>query len=339
MNHFKQKVIVFICGFCLNSVMIYPLDIDWIITGLNDTLTSEFIITKSKVFQFKKREFKYEVSRYINTSNLLKENWETSDIEIKKHRGYIAYKQNSIYKLGLQQISFGYADYLRPLDWFDTLDPLTITPISDGVKALSRTRLKKNHNTKQWLLYENNEIQENQYFESKNHTTEYGGFYQLFKKKSEHLISYHYRQIQDISTHQTGQEFRVGTGHFFDKQLPLWFEQSMSINQINHEKTIHVQAMAGFEIKKPYIKHTTLQIETMLEKTNNTNLGQQDWHSVLELCYEKNGFETINWIIFLDELHISEQLIKLKKRTQKSSFQWIYYIQSKTLSMSSYWNF
>ena len=54
----------------------------------------------------------------------------------KLYRGWLRYSTQFIEaRLGLQKVSFGPAQVLRPLAWFDTIDPEDPTAQTDGVEA------------------------------------------------------------------------------------------------------------------------------------------------------------------------------------------------------------
>ena len=74
-------------------------------------------------------EYAYHLQRTYNGSSLVEEHQ-------KLYRGWLRYSTHSIEaRLGLQKISFGPAQVLRPLAWFDTIDPKSPMNQTDGVEA------------------------------------------------------------------------------------------------------------------------------------------------------------------------------------------------------------
>lgn len=98
-------------------------------------------------------------------------------------------------KLGLQKISFGSASLLRPLMWFDRLDPRDPAQITDGVYALLlRSFVSEKTNFWFWILYGNKETKGLEIFPSDKKSPEFGLRAQIPAGEGELAFSFHHRK-------------------------------------------------------------------------------------------------------------------------------------------------
>src|SRR4030042_5404913 len=99
-------------------------------------------------------------------------------------------------RLGLQKINFGSAVMLRPLMWFDRLDPRDPLQITDGVYGfLGRYFFRKKTNLWLWALYGNDDVKGWEFIPTREHTVEWGGRLQVPVPEGEIALSYHQRGI------------------------------------------------------------------------------------------------------------------------------------------------
>ena len=77
----------------------------------------------------------------------------------KFYRYWVRYATNQMeLRLGNQKINFGKAKLIRPLMWFDQIDPRDPIQFTEGVKAfLFRYYFLNNANIWFWILYENDQ--------------------------------------------------------------------------------------------------------------------------------------------------------------------------------------
>ncbi len=136
------------------------------------------------------------------------------------------------FRVGLQKISFGSATLLRPLQWFDQLDPRDPLQITDGVEAgLFRYTALNNTNLSLWLLYGNDEVRGWDVVPSDPNEVEFGGRLQFPLFKGELGLSYHHRDLEPsallpapLPESTTPPEHRVGLDGKWDVGVGLWFE-------------------------------------------------------------------------------------------------------------------
>lgn len=114
---------------------------------------------------------------------------------IRPYRAWVRYSAPGLeLRLGLQKINFGSASVLRPLMWFDRMDPRDPLQITDGVYALlGRFYLKNNTGIWLWGIYGNGKTKGWEYLPSKNKSAEAGGRLQLPAGPGEVAFTSHYR--------------------------------------------------------------------------------------------------------------------------------------------------
>lgn len=131
-------------------------------------------------------------------------------------------KQSEV-RLGLQQINFGPAQVLRPLRWFDSLNPQDAYQISRGVDALLfRHYWLNNANLWMWGILGDAESKGNEFIGSKESSIEYGGRIQYPSPLGELALSIHLREIPRAN------EYRMGLDYRYDGALGAWLEASAS---------------------------------------------------------------------------------------------------------------
>jgi len=134
-------------------------------------------------------------------------------------------------RLGLQKIEFGSAALLRPLQWFNRLDPRDPLQLTTGVNALlGRYYFKNNANIWVWGLYGNEDLKTYEITPSITTIPEYGFRVQLPVTKGEVGLTAH-RRISDVASitnmlDYRSAENRVGLDGKWDVGVGLWFEVS-----------------------------------------------------------------------------------------------------------------
>lgn len=148
----------------------------------------------------------------------------TSDLDATNYRAWlrIGNPQTSL-RLGLQRISFGSAKVLRPLQWFDKLDPLDNSEFTRGVWALLATHTWMN-NSELWLwgMLAEDDLKGAETIPGKDNSAEFGARFQLPNTAGETGLAYHQRQLH------SGDEFRIGFDHRWDGFVGAWLEGSYS---------------------------------------------------------------------------------------------------------------
>jgi len=138
-------------------------------------------------------------------------------------------------RAGLQKINFGSASILRPLMWFDQIDPRDPLKLTDGVwGVLARYYFLNNANIWLWGLCGNENLKGWESLNSEKHTPEFGGRFQTPLPKGEAGFSFHHRTTDcsslSDSTTILGKvpENRFGFDTKFDIVVGCWLEASWS---------------------------------------------------------------------------------------------------------------
>lgn len=143
-------------------------------------------------------------------------------------------------RIGLQKINFGSATLLRPLMWFDSIDPRDPLQLTDGVYGLLlRYYFLNNANIWAWGLYGNDNPKGWDFFPSKPKSAEYGGRLQMPLGTGEWALTYHHRTLDPnrgpIDLAQ-GDPFvpedRYALDGKWDLGIGLWFEGTLT-----HQRT------------------------------------------------------------------------------------------------------
>jgi hypothetical protein len=134
---------------------------------------------------------------------------------------------------GLQKINFGSALLLRPLRWFDSVDPRDPLQITEGVYGvLVREYLPRNFTVWGWGLYGNEHLKGLELSPTRERTPEYGGRFQAPLSKGEIAFTTHYRRADlskgftsvDAGEDPLARENRYGLDGKWDVGIGVWFE-------------------------------------------------------------------------------------------------------------------
>lgn len=157
------------------------------------------------------------------------------DSDLSLYRLWLRYGSGSTeVRAGRQKLSFGSATLLRPLMWFDNIDPRDPLQITAGVDALlMRFYLNNNANIWLWGLYGNKDTKGWEMTPTRDHEAEYGGRIQWPLANGELAASYHHRRADLTSLAPPGlppsadtiaPEDRFSLDGKWDITVGVWFE-------------------------------------------------------------------------------------------------------------------
>lgn len=154
-----------------------------------------------------------------------------SDGNIQAYRAWGRYTTDHFeFRIGLQKIDFGTAMILRPLQWFDEIDPRDPLKFTNGVyAALARYYFLNNANIWIWALYGNENPRGFELLKSQEYIPEFGGRFQYPIPRGEIAFTYHHR-VADPSDFDIFKgegeipENRFGLDGKWDVEVGLWFE-------------------------------------------------------------------------------------------------------------------
>ncbi len=135
-------------------------------------------------------------------------------------------------RIGLQKINFGAAKLLRPLMWFDRIDPRDPLQLTDGVYGLvCRYYFLNNANMWLWGLYSNDGPKGLEIFGTEKNSLEYGGRFQFPVSGIELGLTAHRRKADPNNmigipffSLDTFYENRFAFDARMDVRAGLWFE-------------------------------------------------------------------------------------------------------------------
>ncbi|MDR1453883.1 MAG: hypothetical protein LBJ25_07935 [Candidatus Margulisbacteria bacterium] len=257
------------------------------------------------------------------------------DSKLKPHRLWARWSDAQIEaRFGLQKVNFGSATLFRPLQWFDSLDPLDPLGFTEGVKgALLRYYLPNNANFWLWGLAGNDELKGAEIIPTAKHTAEFGGRLQLPVCNGEAGLTYHQRRIDfgasptfSLLSEEITSERRLGLDGKWDIGIGVWFEAAYAAVDLGQQDDQILQAL-----EKQY--HSTIGadytfdlgngLHVLLEKYNldtdiyragrgrNTQacgalvdypVGLYDTVSIIQYYAEKNDSLSLRWQRTYDEL-------------------------------------
>jgi hypothetical protein len=175
-------------------------------------------------------------------------------------------------RAGLQKINFGSASMLRPLMWFDRIDPRDPLKLTTGVYGLQgKYYFKNNAGIWLWILYGNKNTKGWETVPSNPDRPEIGGRFQLPVPRGEIAISYHNRSARFPETWEPPvisdsilyPENRFGLDCKIDLGVGLWFEGTVS-NQKQNEFP-------------PYQKALTFGADYTIDFGNGLNLSAEQF--------------------------------------------------------------
>jgi len=213
-------------------------------------------------------------------------------------------------RAGLQKINFGSASILRPLMWFDQIDPRDPLKLTDGVwGVLARYYFMNNANIWLWGLYGNKNTKGWESFATEKKTAEYGGRLQLPVPKGETGFSFHHRNTDcsslpdSITILGKVPENRFGFDSKFDAVVGFWIEASWSkfgddLGVFTNQEIINLGIDYTFSIGNGL----TLIYEQLIAAwdENPFRFSSSVNFSLLSLSYPVGLFDNLSAIVYYD---------------------------------------
>lgn len=233
------------------------------------------------------------------------------DGSVKPYRAWMRYSSSQFeLRAGLQKINFGSASMLRPLMWFDRMDPRDPLKLTDGVwGVLGRYYFQNNANIWLWGLYGNNSTKGWEAYKTNKDFPEYGGRLQIPVPLGEAAVTYHRRvaDMQDINSslplNNEIPENRLGFDVRLDWAIGCWFEGSWvnlqkQMGMFTNQEVINLGLDYTFGIGSGlYLAFEQLLLsydEKPFEIKNATSF------SLLSLTYPIGLFDNISAIVYYD---------------------------------------
>ena len=152
-------------------------------------------------------------------------------ISTKLYRAWISadYHANSV-RIGLQRLNFGTASLIRPMQWFDRLNPLDKSEETEGVKAIvTNFNLGAVSRLQIWTVLGEDRPKGNESFASKEDAIEPGARLELPLGRIQTGLAYHTRKLEQTALVPDSREHRLGLDLRWDGLFGLWLESSASL--------------------------------------------------------------------------------------------------------------
>lgn len=204
-------------------------------------------------------------------------------------------------RMGLQKINFGPAVILRPLKWFDRLDPTDPLQLTDGVYGLRFRYVAPNNSSYwAWLLYGNNDPIGYEIFPSSSDDFEAGGRIQYPLFYGDMGFTFHTRKVDSTAINiPEFRENRFALDGRWDAVIGIWFEslfqeQKTGYIPLRWIKRISVGADYTFDIGTGLYLLIEHMATTATEKLFN---WENDYHiSAFQLSYSLGILDSISAI-------------------------------------------
>jgi len=215
-------------------------------------------------------------------------------------------------RIGLQKINFGSASLLRPLMWFDSIDPRDPLQLTDGVYGLLlRYYFLNNANIWIWGLYGNDQLKGWEFFPSKSKSAEYGGRFQLPLGNGEWAMTYHHRTMDpdqgpfalEQETETFIPEDRYALDGKWDLGIGLWFEgtlthQRTALLPFSWQRAINIGLDYTFGLGNGLYALTETFFYTSSDKAFGSGEGLS--FSALSLSYPLGLLDNLSCIVYYD---------------------------------------
>ncbi|MFC2116333.1 hypothetical protein ACFLTU_07645 [Bacteroidota bacterium] len=234
------------------------------------------------------------------------------DGKVKPYRAWVKFSGDQFeLRAGLQKINFGSANMLRPLMWFDQIDPRDPLQLTDGVYSiLGRYYFLNNANIWVWGLYGNDKLKGWEFIPSVRNKPEFGFRVQVPVAGGELATTYHYRvaDVEEVMQIPHGEnryarEKRLALDGKFDYLLGLWFEatlihQEIHIPEITWRRALNLGADYTFGLGNGL--NIMAEAFTMGSSDSPFGAGEDVYFTALSANYPFSIINNLNGIIFYD---------------------------------------
>jgi hypothetical protein len=243
--------------------------------------------------------------------------WRDVDGEghIKPYRGWVRFKSSRFEaRAGLQKINFGSALLLRPLRWFDSVDPRDPLQLTEGVYAvLLRGYLPRDFTVWGWGLYGNDHLKGLELNPTRARTPEYGGRLQAPLFKGTLAGSTHHRHadlsrglaVAAADEDPRAAETRYGIDGKWDVGIGVWFESEL-VQQTRPADSLTSHALTvGADYTFGVGNGLHLLVESLFEQLPARILGQRvsERFSAVSVNYPLGLIDSLSAILLVDTQH------------------------------------
>ncbi|HHV04029.1 MAG: hypothetical protein WCQ69_04945 [Bacteroidales bacterium] len=223
------------------------------------------------------------------------------DFRVRLYRAWVRFAgPRSELRIGLQKINFGSALMLRPLMWFDSMDPRDPLQLTEGVwGALGRYYFSNNANLWVWGLLGNDEQRPWDTGLSSAQVPEFGVRLQLPLATGSAGFTFHRRktQWQDLFENRYGLDFRLDYAIGFWAET-VWINKRGAAGIVTNQQLF----MAGADYTFDVSNGLNVTVEHMLISHSEKpfDLGDRCHMSALSLNYPLGLWDSIGYIFYYD---------------------------------------
>lgn len=229
-------------------------------------------------------------------------------------------------RAGLQQLNFGSASLLRPLQWFDGIDPTDPLRMTNGVWGLlDRFYFKNNATLWLWGLYGNRAARIWEPYQLQYDLPEFGFRFQQPVPKGELALSANLRKMEwYLGTYLENkyQEMKIGLDGKWDVGPGIWFEDSYTFTSMDSPlKTGWNLLTVGADFAPEGLDNLTLTGEHLLSTSFSTNQSVVANVSALMVNWPINFFSRLSGIVLYSwETESMFRYLTYSVDSDKSSF-------------------
>jgi len=231
--------------------------------------------------------------------------------DIKPYRLWVRFSTSQFEaRLGLQKINFGSAMLLRPLMWFDRIDPNDPLQLTEGVYGLLlKYTFLNNANIWLWGLYGNDDPKGWEAVPSQRKSAEYGGRLQVPFLSGELALAYHHRRIDPqrslyplpAEENRAVPENRLALDGKWDIGPGVWFEavlarQDFEFYRLRVQKYLNVGLDYTFSVGNGL--HFLTEYLAMASSEKTFGAGETIQFSDVSLDYPLGLLDRIKGMVF-----------------------------------------
>lgn len=291
----------------------------------------------------KDRKIDFEGSVNLNGTNGFNPFYQNhTDGSLSPYRAWVRYSTNQMeIRLGLQKINFGSATLLRPLMWFDQIDPRDPLQLTNGVWGLlGRYYFLNNANLWIWGLYGNDKTRPWDVDKTNQKFPEYGGRFQSPVPKGEVALSFHHRVANtvglgnSIPAYPEVAENRLGLDGKWDLGVGLWFEgtwvnNTKDLGKFTNQEILNVGADNTYNIGNGL--HVVFEQLLLSYDKKAFSFSQAIGFSGLSLSYPISMIDNLSTITYYDWTNkASYNFMTLQRQYNKITFYLMAFWNPKT---------
>ncbi|MEX2231468.1 MAG: hypothetical protein WD824_04875 [Cyclobacteriaceae bacterium] len=260
-----------------------------------------------------------------------------ADGNVRPYRAWVRYSTNQFeLRAGLQKINFGSASILRPLMWFELVDPRDPLRITTGVWGLlGRYYFLNNANIWLWGLYGNDDPKTWEVGKTSQRYPEFGGRFQIPILKGEGGISFHHRLVdtRNLEGSVPGfpdiKENRIAIDGKWDVGVGLWFEgawikKNKDVGILTNQLVLNGGTDYTFNVGNGL----NVIFEQLLISYDRSpfDLSEPLFFSALSLSYPIGLFDNLSAMLYYNWAnHDSYNLVNWKKQIGKFDLYFLAY--------------